>query len=422
MNIRISKTSLIPTNIVKEKLSTVCECSVISNGLKQAVSGNFFYCESDDGGSSWQYMDALEQFPDINTGYFNDQSLLYIPGRQLTCWVLQSDSPKQDGAFIRTATLVLAVQKEGSRDWQHYVFKADEINAGWKNYSLDFSHAVFSNNYLYLSSNVFDVNDIFIGSFVMRLSLEELKNSNGLAPAYFSSSSKEFVLRCVNGAADTMYFATHPFDNIGNGVSQTDRLIIYSWPDNTSMVSRHTVPIEKWNATLQFEAVCADGNNWLQRTDYRITGAWLANGVLGFMWTANKRGKSRPHPYIKVVRINAATMQLVDEPDLWSKNAALAYPDAHPNINGVIGCSFFMGGKDNYPTHIVAVYDEKANIWVTEKVLAGSNSPYRGLWGDYLTIRPHWPEGKDWIAAAHTLQGGKTFEFVQIHTVQFGVE
>ena len=49
------------------------------------------------------------------------------------------------------------------------------------------------------------------------------------------------------------------------------------------------VSITPWNQGWPYGPVGPGASNWIGRCDGRITGGWLANGTLGFMWTANKQ-------------------------------------------------------------------------------------------------------------------------------------
>jgi hypothetical protein len=157
----------------------------------------------------------------------------------------------------------------------------------------------------------------------------------------------------------------------------------------------------------------------LSRTDGRITGAFLSNGVIGFLWTANSQ-TGRPQPYVRVVRINAATNALASEPDIWSSSFAYAYPDGCVNDCGDVGITLFRGGGSFYPTHVVGIWQNAANVWQLADTKAGTNGPQDGKWGDYLTCRRHSADGLTFIASGYTLQGGGLQSNVEPRYVHFG--
>ena len=144
----------------------------------------------------------------------------------------------------------------------------------------------------------------------------------------------------------------------------TNGLRVSQWTDTGSSVSHWDVPVTPW-ANGPYSSEGPGGLEWLSRADDRITGAWLAKGRLGFMWTSSKQ-IDRPNPYIRVARIDEATKTLIDEPDLWSAKSAWAYPAAAPNSKGQIGFTAFFGGGDRHPSHVVGVRDDAAGAWQTQ--------------------------------------------------------
>jgi hypothetical protein len=108
------------------------------------------------------------------------------------------------------------------------------------------------------------------------------------------------------------------------------------------------------------------------------------------MWTVD--AGSRPHPHIRVVRIdvsNSSNYVLLDEPDIWHNDYAYAYPDASPNDNGDVGISLFRGGGTINPGHVVGVLDNGSNRWTLQGTRNGTNGPNGNKWGDYVTCRNH---------------------------------
>ena len=162
-----------------------------------------------------------------------------------------------------------------------------------------------------------------------------------------------------------------------------------------------------------------DNNNWLSRCDTRITAGWLADGTLGFMWTADRR-TNRPFPYVKAVRLDADSMSVVDQPDIWNNNFAFAYPAAAPNRNGDVGVTMMYGGGQKFPGMLIGTWDDESSRWRLHVARNGTNGPLDAKGGDYTTVRPHWPDGDTWAAVGYTLQGGNKQDSVQPQYVHFG--
>lgn len=407
-NIRISQLSVIEDHVISNQVSTIAECSIANNGPQILVTGNWFAASSLNGGRKWSYISPFSNFPQADDGFCCDQTVIYDASRDITCWLLQY------GALNGTNTLRLAVKKGMSlkqiEDWAFWDIVPVNLNPDWKNRWLDYNHAALSDNFLYVGANMFNTADSFMLGLVIRIPLDGLAGKLPVSFEYFES--KDFSLRCVQGATDAMYFAAHgPSDN-------NDRIRVYSWAENEKQVSQSDIAITPWSAG-RYRASCPDNRNWLSRADYRITGAWLSRGIIGLMWTAGKRGNERPFPHIRVVRIDAATMQRIDEPDIWSPDFAFAYPDACPNQKGEVGITMFYGGGLHFPTHAVGIFNETAQDWRIKTVRAGTHAPGGAKWGDYITIRPWFPVQKEWMAVGFTLQGGSRPENVSVHVVRF---
>lgn len=388
--------------------STVGEPSLANNGQQIFVTGNWYATRSLDNGTSWDFVSPFNFLPPASGGFCCDQTLLYDHSRDLMFWILQYIEQNN------TNTLRVAVKRGatlGNNDWYWWDFRPETVNAQWQNEWFDYNHAALSNDYLYVVSNAFStLNDAWTRSVVLRLPLDTLADESSLNYNYFQSTTN-FSLRCVQGARDVMYFGSH----------NTNRQIrVFSWPENANTASVNDVDVSFWRGGT-YTAPGPDGNDWLSRCDPRITGAWVANGVIGFMWTANRMMGSRPLPYVRVVRLDADSKAVIDEPDIWSADFAYAYPDACPNDRGHIGITLFRGGGNRHPGHVIGVWDDFSNnTWSLLGTHDGTHGPTDSKWGDYLTCRRHAPDGLTWIATGFTLQGGSSRTNIEPRIVHFG--
>ena len=148
----------------------------------------------------------------------------------------------------------------------------------------------------------------------------------------------------------------------------------------------------------------------------------MANGVITFAWTANKSG-NRPYPHVRVVRIDEENMDLINEPDIWSRDYAFAYPDLSPNRRGIVGISLLRGGGDVHLGHVVGVRDDDRSVWDLKATQNGTDGPADGKCGDYVDCAPYMGRGylgNSWYASGFTLQGGGSRSNVEPRVVQFG--
>lgn len=390
--------------------STVGEPSAANNGRQILLTGNWYATRSLDNGNTWAHMSPYNFFPPVDGGFCCDQTVLYDRSRDLLFWILQYITANN------TNTLRIAVKQGptlGNNDWHWWDLTPVNVNANWKGEWFDYNHAALSNHFLYVGSNVFQVaDDQWTRSVIFKLSLDELAADRGLSLRYFEST-ENFSLRCVQGAGDVMYIGSH---------NTNAQLRLFSWPEDSDAITVTDVDVSFWRGGT-YSAPGPDGNDWLSRCDPRITGAWVANGMIGFMWAANSLDPSRPMPYVRAVRIDESAKTLVDEPDIWNRNYAYAYPAASPNDRGHVGISLFRGGGTRNPGHVVGIWDDQSNKrWDLRGTRDGTDGPSDGTWGDYVACRRHSPDGLTWLATGYTLEGGSTREDIVPRVVQFGRE
>jgi hypothetical protein len=209
-----------------------------------------------------------------------------------------------------------------------------------------------------------------------------------------------------------MYFASH---------NSTSQLRVFSWPESATGPTQDDVDVTLW-AQTGYSAAGPDGRDWLGRTDRRLTGGWVANGVMGFIWTSAQMPPDRPYPFLKVVRINESTKALIDQPDIWNPAFAWAYGAAGVNDRGHVGLSAFFGGGTLNPSHAVGIWDDLsagAGFDVVATV-NGANGPDQNKWGDYLACRRHAPDGMTWVGSGFTEQGGASQSNIEPRFIHFG--
>lgn len=405
MNVRIIRSLQLTDNDTGGQTSTVGEPSVTSVGQQLLITGNWYAARSMDNGQQWQALDPFSFFPTAGADFCCDQTVHHNSGHELTFWLLQ---------YAKTTTgntLRLAI-KQGEtlhdNDWFWWDLIPSQVNSQWQNEWFDYNHAALSDNFLYVVSNAFTItDDKWTRSVVFRLSLADLSQGTNLTIQFFQST-ENFSLRCVNGARDVMYFGS----NQVNG-----QLRLFRWPEQETTATLVDLTIAPWRGG-RYSAPGPDNADWLSRCDPRITGAWLSEGVIGFMWSVNSTAE-RPMPHIRVVRIAEATRQLIDEPDIWSPDFAYAYPDACPNEDGLVGISLFRGGGTLHPGHVVGIWNPATNAWVLQASRNGTHGPADGKWGDYTTCRRFSANTQEWLATGFTLQGGGSRNDVQPCVIHF---
>ncbi|MDQ4087859.1 MAG: hypothetical protein M3177_07620 [Pseudomonadota bacterium] len=389
--------------------STVGEPSLSANGQEALFSGNWYAAHSTNAGQTWNLLNPFSFFPAAARGFCCDQTLIFIPQAGVHVWILQYLKANNTNV-LRVA---FKSNQLGTRaGWRWWDLVPGTFDPDWSDDWFDYNHCALSTNFLYIGTNMFaGATDTFTRAVMFRIPFSAFAPNAQLTVDRFVTTTN-FSLRCVQGASSIMYFGSHD----GGSAS---RLRIFAWPENSSAVTSRTVGVTSWNGGTPYGPVGPGTANWLGRCDGRITGAWLANGRLGFMWSANRQGTARPFPFVRVARIRESDMRLIDEPDIWNGSFAFAYPDASPNAEGAIGIALFAGGNTSHPSHLVGVRAANATTWNLRTVATSTHSPSDNKWGDYLTCRRDHPAANQWVASGFTLQGGGGIANVAPHFVRF---
>jgi hypothetical protein len=385
--------------------SAVGEPSVAIKDNIVFYTGNWYAAVSEDGGATFRFIDPANSFPDPPGMIFCcDQVVHYIPQIDTFVWSLQysvdaSDKNIQRVAFAKAADVV-------SGRWRFV--DITPANLGLPDQFLDFPDLAFGTNMLYLTSNVFrkvgpgDDDWQWSAAVVARLPLSDIDSflGGGSAPTaqnvtLFDFSGPRVAQQCVGRAV----WAVH---------RDLSTLRIFSWPEAAAQASFQDVTIPSWVGGQGYQTVTPEGFNWLDRCDPRLVGACRRPGdEFWFAWSVDRGGaNSRPHPYVQIARIDASTMtaQLVESINLWDPDVAVAYAALSTNSKGEVGVSYFVGGANRNPSHVVGMLTGLRDDVV---VATGAHGPKDGQWGDYLTVRRNHDGNKRLFAATgYTLDRG----------------
>ncbi|MDP9696654.1 UNVERIFIED_ORG: hypothetical protein J2X79_004237 [Arthrobacter globiformis] len=391
-----------PTN---NATSTVGEPTTAAAGNHMFMTGNWYASQSTDGGTNWKHVDPFTALPSAAGGFCCDQVVLYDARRRLWIWILQYT--RRNGANVFRLAAVHDGDFGNPGAWYWWDIAPTTVDGSWTQLWFDYPDAAVTADNLFVTFNVF--NNVGIGQWqravVMRFPLATIDNRGTLIFNAWSTTQNGSI-RLTQGAARTMYFASH---------NSSQQVRLFSWADGQNSVNWWDI-----NVTASSDAISSNAPNnvnWLARTDRRITGACIGNGTITLMWTAGS-GANRPHPYCRVVQIAEASKQVTAQPDIWSSTRSWAYPAACTNSAGVLGFTAFYGGEDRNPGHIVGVREDNGT-WSTAYSKLGSHSPDEPKWGDYLSCRQHAPSAETWVASGYTLEGGATRTDILPRLVRF---
>lgn len=393
-----------------QRTSTINEPTVATSNSNIFVTGNWFASRSSTTGKEWSVVDPFTALPPAAGGFCCDQIVTYEPSRDIWIWILQyinHESPAEPGVKNNVFRIAVSPGADPTA-WHWWDIGPRQLNRSWTDMWFDYPDAATSANHLYVTFNGFNAAGHWQRAFVFKMPLDTLRTGAALSYQWWSTVNHG-SLRLTQGAAASMFFASH---NAGRN------LRIHGWPDNSNTVGWFDVQVSFWSAG-PYISRGPDGKDWLAaRTDSRITGAWVSGTRAGFLWTAGAR-TGRPMPYVKGAVVDVTTQRLVEEPDIWSRESAYAYPAACPNAQGVVGVSLFMGGGPRHPSHVVGFRD--GGEWRLVFTRGSTQGPDTGTWGDYLTCHRHHPKTSEWVASGYTLQGGGDRRFVEPQYVHFGI-
>lgn len=388
----------------KNQTSTVCEPSVAVRGKEILITGNWFAAFSRNAGQSFSYVSPYSTFPAVNGGFCCDQVAIYIPKLDLMCWFLQYIKDNTGN----TARLAVAKGADiTNQRWRYYDFTPQNVG-NWQNEWFDYPDLAYSDSSLYITTNAFSISGGFTRTVALRLPLARLAAYQGFSYSYYDTNQVG-SLRATQGASKTMYLAAH---------RNLSTLRVLTWPEGSNTIQLTDVGVRSWSDSTRV-APAPDGNDWLGRADGRITAASVTGQNIAFGWTAAQSG-SRPFPYVRTAILNAATKQVVGQPDIWSSNLAFAYPAFASNAKGTLGVSTCYGGGAAGPSHGVGFYDAANSLWhVRGAASSGSLGPRENKWGDYLSIRQHGTDPCTWVATGFVLKGGTDRKNVDVRYVHF---
>ncbi|MBS1792163.1 MAG: pre-peptidase C-terminal domain-containing protein [Acidobacteria bacterium] len=390
------------SEVATSQRSSTNEPSVGNIGNTVFYTGNWYAARSTDGGQSFSYINPYTNFPSVNNGFCCDQIVNYVPVQDMIVWGLQYNRDSNTGT-LRIARAVGA-SDVANNAWTYYDFTPQTFgfaNGNW----MDFPNITLGATYVYFTSNVFSTtcpggNCPFTGSVIWRVPRTELAAGGGINFGYLTQTNVG-SLRCTEGAGTTMYW--------GSWLT-TSSMRIFRWDDSSGTIFWDDVSPNAFTYMTRGSGLAGttDGTNWAAFSDSRILGAWVANGIIGFMWGARQDG-TFPYPYTIIARFNQATRALVTQNQVWNGSYGWLFPTASVNSAQNLAGLLVAGGGTLFPL---------TNIWIVDDVQSsfqpialyyaiGSNAgPTSNRWGDFHTVRPHKNQPNSWVASTFGLIGG----------------
>jgi hypothetical protein len=377
----------------QQTAANVDEPSVAINGNVVFYTGNWYAAMSQDGGHTFSFVDpTTTQHPDDpqNVTFCCDQVVNYIPDLDTFVWLLQYGPDTGDNlqrlAFAKTADVI-------GGNWRFFDLTTDAL--GVKGAFLDFPDLAVGASSLYVTTNIFQGNDA--GSAVVRIPFDSIASGQFTAQRFVSMDLQSF--RVAQNCGKTAFFAAH---------RDTSTVAVFSWAEGQDAPISTDVGVARWIGGNGYQSRTPDGRRWLDRADPRITGATLAGTDLWFAWGVDSGSNQRPRPFVQIARIDSQNLTLLENINVFDTDAAICYGGLTTNANNEVGISYAIGGGSQFPSHVVAILTGNRKDLQTA---AGDRGPMpdpqtgKGEWGDYLTVRPVFPDRKLFAATGYTLKG-----------------
>lgn len=372
--------------------SSVGEPSTAADDKSKVVmyTGNWYAARSIDGGLSFQFINPFNSFPDPdNLGFCCDQVVNYIPSIDTFVWLLQY-GPKSGPDADNIQRLAFATSdnvKAGS--WR--LFDITTQSLGVPGQFLDFPDLAVGANSLYVTTNIFTPQGRGAGAAVVRIPIQSIKDNAVTAQSFVSPDVDSF--RVAQNCGTKAFFAAH---------ADTSTLRVFSWDEGDDSPASTDVGVARWIGAQGYQSRTPDGQRWLDRVDPRITGATLAGNELWFAWSVDSGSNQRPNAFVQIAHIDATNLTLIEDVNVFDTMSATAYGALSSNSDNEVAISYMIGGPNQFPSLMVGI------LTGTRKDLlafAGERGPLDAQWGDFLTVRPLFPDRELFVATGYTMNG-----------------
>ena len=372
--------------------SNVGEPSVAVNGSVVFMTGNWYAAMSSDGGQTFSFIDPARQFPspNPNTTFCCDQVVQYIQKIDTFVW-LQQYGPSTGDNIQRLAFATTPDVVQGK--WRLFDVTTKALNAPGA--FMDFPDLAVGANCLYMTTNLFFA-DNTVGSAVLRIPFSGIQSGQITAQPFTSTDLQSF--RVAQNCGKTAYFAAH---------QDTSTLTVYRWDEGQKTPVPTAVGVARWIGGNGYQSRTPDGRRWLDRADPRLTGATQAGNELWFAWAVDQQSNHRPNPFVQIARIDSTNLTLLENINVFDTASATGYGALSTNVNGEVGISYMIGGGTLFPSHVIGILTGTRQDVVAANGDRGPLDPNsgKGEWGDYLTVRPVFPDQILFAATGYTMNG-----------------
>ncbi len=387
--------------------SNINEPAVGAAGSNVFMTWNWRAALSVDGGLSWDDINPYADFPT----FCCDQDVVYDRARHMIIWYRQGN---RDATFNNQVKISRSTN--GGATWCTYTITGASVGLAGRWF--DYPHLALSNDYLYITSNMFT--SAFANHVLMRWPLDAMATCSSLSFTFWTPPNG-WTPTPVQGAREVMY--------LGDNVNSAGTFRVFTQPEANTTLSWVDRVIPAWTFTNK-NAICnistpSGTRNPCLRADQRIiasvvtnntAGGVLSNGAITFFWNV-AQGGSFPFPYVNAAAFSEATKTVLPgsqgRPFIWNASYTWFYAAAAPNERGDIGLTVYRF-QTGFRPEVWASMDDDFNGnppgWEVALVSGSAGYPSSNDWGDYSRVRPYYPGGTTWAASVYTKNAANVSE------------
>ena len=423
-------------NVLVDKGNTVAvsEPTVANDRFAGLYTANFDAWWTGDNGLTWTERDPNQFFDSSSSSdadkFCCDQSALAVDrdGYSNVFWLLQGNyEVGKEGNHLALVTYKNANDLVDNSFCQVDIFPSD---VGWTSkYRFDFPHMAATDEYLYISVDVWNVSSLKIvqGTEVLRMPLSQF-NSDNCEAATLGIQYEKFALAfsatLAPGNPDTMYWA---YLGVGSAMA------VFSWDDGRTTYDERVNAISSFPYTVAGSLKCttSDGHDPCNRAEARISSGFYTRNRATFIFGVAQNKPAWKFPHTRVERFTASDLKLKGEYDWYNDKHAVLYGAIRADSRGDAGGIYYRLGGDAFQDPRVFLIDSKGGDYTTPESLSATTSdhgPSGGTttpsdadsWGDYSVTAPYTGCGNTFHAGVYALRGGSSDSNIEQHFVWFG--
>ncbi len=361
-------------------LSTTGENAVGTIGRAHFMSGAFYGTVSGDYGANFAYVNPAI-FPatgDYTGGYDGYSRVATDLNRGMVIWELEYNKSGTGANNVGGIRLAVATNANDLLDsnWTYWNWTPDQFGQGRGTF-FNWPQMEVSSNYLYISTNVYNVsNNSYKSTIMYRIPLAAIQAKGQISATYWTAPSGSFSLAFSNNATSVMYAAA-PINSTALRVfNQPEGSTNLNWNDESNLG-------QTFSGTHTSLTV---GNvNWTARSDERIQTGVVFQSYVVFMWNS-AQGTNRPQPFVRATVFRTSDLNHLDA-DLWFGSYAWHWGSLAGTDAGFAG-TVYVGGPGLAPQLNALVQDLYSNPlvpppWTNFGIVGGSGA---SAFGDYSAV------------------------------------